>query len=230
MSAVTTAPFAFLASWAHTMFTLPQCFPMMKEAIANLLISNQPAGSIGYDLYNSLPTDEFLPDLVMNHIKLQHRLRENHHKSKVQEFMDHLSTSRDRFRFRSLQGQGAGAWLSAVPSISALALSSKEFNLATLIRLGCKIPQSTGRCDCGRDFDQEGYHLVTCKTGGGPIRTHNAIVHVWSDCLTELNFHHSKEPTHQYLNNDNRPDIASINPQTGHDTELDISLAPSLVH
>ena len=98
-SAVTTAPFAFLASWAHTMFTLPQRFPEMKEAITNLLLSNQPAGSIGYNLYNSLPTDEFLPDLVTNHVKLQHRLTENHHKPKVQEFMDHLSTSRDRSRF-----------------------------------------------------------------------------------------------------------------------------------
>ena len=48
---------------------------------------------------------------------------------------------------------------------------------------------------------------------------------VWSECLIELNFQHSKEPTHQYLNNDNRPDIVVINPQTGHDTELDISLA-----
>ena len=139
--------------------------------------------------------------------------------------MDHLRTSRDKSHFQSLQGQGAGAWLSAVPSISAFALSSKEFNLATMIRLGCKIPQSTGRCNYGRDLDQEGYHLVTCKSGGGSIQTHNAIVHVWSKCLTELNFQHSKEPTHRYLDNDNRPDIVVINPQTGHDTELDISLA-----
>ena len=69
-SVVTTALFAFFASWAHTMFTLPQRFPVMKEAITDLLLSNQPAGSIGYHLYNSLPTDEFVPDLVMNHVKL----------------------------------------------------------------------------------------------------------------------------------------------------------------
>ena len=59
----------------------------------------------------------------------------------------------------------------------------------------------------------------------GPIRIHNVIKQVWWECLTELNFQHSKEPTHRYLNNDNRPDIAVINPQTGHDIELDISLA-----
>ena len=157
-------------------------------------------------------------------LSCKHRLTENRHKSKVQEFMNHLSTSRDRSHFQSLQGQGAGAWLSAVPSISALALSSKEFNLVTLIRLGCKIPQSIGQCDCGRDLDQEGYHLITCKTGG-VLFEHNAIVHVWSECSTELNFQHSKEPTHQYLNNDNRPDIVVIDPQTDHDTKLDISLA-----
>ena len=47
------------------------------------------------------------------------------------------------------------------------------------------------------------------------------------ECLTELNFQHSKEPTHRYLNNDNRPDTVVIDPQTGHDTELDNSLAQS---
>ena len=142
-SAVITAPFTFLASQAYTMFTLPLCFLELKEVITNLLLSNQPAGSIGYNLYNSLSTDKFLPDLVMNHVKLQHRLTENYHKSKVQEFMDHLSISKDRSRFQSLQGQGAGAWLSALPFISVVALSSKKSNLAMLIRLGCKIPQST---------------------------------------------------------------------------------------
>ena len=50
-------------------------------------------------------------------------------------------------------------------------------------------------------------------------------MNVWSVCLTELNFQHSKEPTHQYLNNDNTPDIVVMDPQTGHDTELDSSLA-----
>ena len=142
-----------------------------KEAITSLLRSNQPAGLIGYEVYNSLPTDEFLPDLVMKHVKLQHRLIQNHHKSKVQEFMDHLSTSRVRSHFQSLQGQGAGAWLSTVPSISALAVSSKEFNLAMLIRLGCKIQQSTRQCDCSRRLDQEGYHLDTCKLEGSYSNT-----------------------------------------------------------
>ena len=49
-------------------------------------------------------------------------------------------------------------------------------------------------------------------------------MHVWSECLTKLNFQHSKEPTHHYLSNKNRPDIVVINPQTGYDTDLDISL------
>ena len=134
----------------------------MKEAITNLLLSNQPADSIGYNLYNSLPTDELLPDRVTNHVKLQHGLTEKHHKSKVQEFTDHLSTSRDRSHFQSLQGQSAEAWLSAFQRLHYL-----PKNLATLIRLGFKTPQSTGRCDCGRDLDQEGYHLVTMQNWMG---------------------------------------------------------------
>ena len=64
----------------------------------------------------------------------------------------------------------------------------------------------------------------TCKTGGVIFEHTMLSCMSGQSVLTELNFQHSKEPTHQYLNNDNRPDIVVVDPQTGHDTELDISL------
>ena len=31
--------------------------------------------------------------------------------------------------------------------------------------------------------DENGYYLITCKTGGGPVWTCDSVVSVWSDCL-----------------------------------------------
>ena len=30
------------------------------------------------------------------------------------------------------------------------------------------MPLASGQCDCGKELDSDGYHLVTCKTGGRP--------------------------------------------------------------
>ena len=64
-----------------------------------------------------------------------------------------------------------------------LALSTKfalkpgEFRLATRLRLGCEMPLGSviSTCECGKDVDGDGYHFLTCKTGGGPIWTHETL-------------------------------------------------------
>ena len=38
------------------------------------------------------------------------------------------------------------------------------------------MPLASGQCDCGEELDSDGYHLITCKTGGGPVISHNNIV------------------------------------------------------
>ena len=54
------------------------------------------------------------------------------------------------------------------------------------LRLGLPIafPEWVNKCDCGRSigvdgFDADGFHLLTCKTGGGPVWTHDTMVSVW---------------------------------------------------
>ena len=47
-------------------------------------------------------------------------------------------------------------------------------------------------CDCGCQLDEEGYHLLTCKHGGGPVWPHNRILSVWSECLNDLQIQHKK--------------------------------------
>ena len=80
-------------------------------------------------------------------------------------------------------------------------------------------------CDCGAEIDPYGYHLLTCKKGGGPVWCHDSIVAGWSSCLRKLSIHHQKEPKNRYLDKSNRPDIVVFDTGSGCNVELDISLA-----
>ena len=95
------------------------------------------------------------------------------------------------------------------------------------MRLGLPLPFAAWmeKCSCGKQLDREGYHLITCKTGGGPVWTHNTIVGAWSECLRHLHIVHKKEPKHRYLESEDRPDIVAVDPETGGDKELDVSMA-----
>ena len=81
------------------------------------------------------------------------------------------------------------------------------------------------KCDCGKPIDQEGYHLLTCKTGGGPVWIHNTIASVWSECLKHLNKKLIQEPRNRYCNSDDRPEIAVFDISTGSSYELDFAMA-----
>ena len=81
------------------------------------------------------------------------------------------------------------------------------------------------RCECSKINDREGYHLLTCKTGGGPIWSHESVANVWCDSLRDLNITHRREPRNLYEGSDSRPDIIAFDAQSGYDIELNISLA-----
>ena len=85
--------------------------------------------------------------------------------------------------------------------------------------------QTSSSCDCGKELDIQGYHLITCKTGAGPVHAHNSIVSAWSNCLSQLNLSHKLEPQYRYVNSDKRSDILVYDPDLGADIELDVSLA-----
>ena len=167
-----------------------------------------------------------LSDLINDNVKLQQKLTQQQLKADVDYLLNNNSnTIRDRARLHSLSGKGAGAWVSAILSSSRVALSSHDFCLATMIRLGCDILASSSCCDCGKELDIQGYHLITCKTAGGPVHTHNSIVSAWSNCLSQLNLPHKLEPQYRYVNSDKRSDILVYDPDSGADIELDVSLA-----
>ncbi|CAI7743375.1 unnamed protein product [Closterium sp. NIES-54] len=82
-------------------------------------------------------------------------------------------------RFTSLQGPGAGAWVSAVPAHSDLTFTAAEWGIAAAIRLGLPIQQLqvAGRCVCGTAYvdPADPHHALRCKHQHGPSRVHDEV-------------------------------------------------------
>ena len=103
--------------------------------------------------------------------------------SNGQYLLENDPTARDAARLRSKTGKGPWAWLNAIPTSKVFALNSCNFCSASFLRLGLPIAFSSWKtsCNCGALIDDSGYHLLTCKTGGGPIWSHESISSVWSN-------------------------------------------------
>ena len=225
LSLSTTSRPAFVASWIHSVVELPLRFPGLIPIIDNLI--QRPSGLIGKSLSKSLPPDKVLSDFLARPKKLQHRLSHELYTFQACELIEHSPTARDTSRLLSLQGKGAGAWLNASPTSQGFALRPCDFRLASLVRLGLPIRLSDwiGACNCGAPLDESGYHLLTCKTGGGPVWSHESIAGVWSDCLRSLSIHHRRELRNRYIDSECRPDIVMFDVDVGSNIDLDISLA-----
>ena len=238
-SVLDLSPPAFVAGWAHTMSQLHARLSSAEEKITQLLTSCIP-GSIGDNLKSacdclislsdsdpSMDVVEKMTEMSKNPAKLQHRLVTKIHESAVTTAIDHACSKLSAARLHSLQGRGAGAWIDAIPSCGKLSMKPSEYRLATYIRLGMSMPFHSliTTCECGRSLDSEGFHLLTCKHGGGPVRMHNAVVAGWSDCFRDLDLHHKLEPRDRYVNTEDRPDITVFDSQSGSTVELDISMA-----
>ena len=69
----------------------------------------------------------------------------------------------------------SGTWsmirLQVIPSAPKFVLKSSEFRVTAFLRLCIPLPYSqiVTKCDCGTSLDEHGYHLLTCKFGGGPV-------------------------------------------------------------
>ncbi|CAI5979922.1 unnamed protein product [Closterium sp. NIES-65] len=82
-------------------------------------------------------------------------------------------------RFTSLQGPGAGAWVSAVQAHSDLTFTAAEWGIAAAIRLGLPIQQLqvAGRCVCGTAYvdPADPHHALRCRHQHGPSRVHDEV-------------------------------------------------------
>ena len=214
---------AFVALWSHTISELPSRFPHLKVIMDKFTCD--ASSPVGHAFRSYLPTNKKISDYKRIK-KLQHQLSISNFKEDFQHLVDAAPTARDEARFRSLQGKSAGAWLHALPTSYSIARNPCEFCLACRLRLGLPITISkwVESCNCNALLDDSGYHLLTCKTGGGPIWSHESIA-VWLEYLRSLRIHHCREPRNRYTNSGCRPDIIMFNAESGANIDLDISLA-----
>ena len=86
--------------------------------------------------------------------KVQHQLSVVAAAAKAQNLLDNFPTSRDAARLCSSKGKGARAWLNAISTLKAFALSSCKFRLVSFLCLGLPISRSnwTITCNCGADI------------------------------------------------------------------------------
>ena len=121
----------------------------------------------------------------------------------------------------------AGKWLEAIPSTQKLTLSNAQFRTAAFMRLEVSLPQlnNTKKCvsQCDKDVDDNGYHLLTCRFGGGPIRRHDHFMDSFYEMLRSVDLRCRKELTAQFQGKQ-RPDIADYNYRDGKKLLLDITI------
>ena len=118
--------FAFVSSWGNSLQELPNRFTSLADHVRTLLSNCKEKGSIGYQLDQLLDDDKNLSEVVSNTKKLQHRLTDNNNQITVNALID-SSSQKDAARLLSLQGKGAGAWLSAVPSSRSCAITQQFY-------------------------------------------------------------------------------------------------------
>ena len=86
----------------------------------------------------------------------------------------------------------AGKRLEAIPCLQNFSFTNAQICTAAFMRLGVSLPQLSNvkKCvnQCGKDIDQKGYHLLTCKFGGGPIRRHDHFLDSYYDMLRSVDF------------------------------------------
>ncbi|XP_062504332.1 uncharacterized protein LOC134181136 [Corticium candelabrum] len=218
---------AFISSWANALSTLPIRFPAMENQINEIIFGDGADGSIRSELLRAIPPGKIFTDLLEDTKRLQQKLTRQHMSFATAHMVENTASPRDAARLRSLGGKGAGSWLNTIPESAKFALSPYEFRLACLLRLGLSLPavRWIEQCDCGTALDEMGYHLLTCKKGGGPVWSHDSIVSEWDDCLRQLQIHHKKEPRDRYNDSNNRPDIAVFDVGSGANVELDVALS-----
>ena len=125
---------AFVAAWANAITNLPFRFSDLRPLIDTLVSSS--SSLISGALAQSVPPGKHISDYLSSVERVQHQLSSVAATFKAQNLLDNFPTARDAARLRSSKGKGAGAWLNAIPTSEAFALSLCEFRLASFLRFG----------------------------------------------------------------------------------------------
>ena len=143
------------------------------------------------------------------------------------------SETRDKARLNCVSREGAGDWLTALPSKSlGLHLRKSEFILATHYRLGLPVFLTEGACPmerCRGFGDKFGDHAISCAIGGERISKHNHVRDAIFAAAAQAALGPLKEPGGLLPGTDDRPaDILLPYWTQGKDTALDVSVVNPL--
>ena len=119
------------------------------------------------------------------------------------------SEVRDKARLNCLAREGAGDWLTAIPSkVLGLHLRRREFITAVKYRLGAPIFQEEGECPvprCKAVNDVFGDHAISCGYGGERIAKHNHVRDAFYQTAVQASLGPSREPDGLLPGSDERP-------------------------
>ena len=182
-SAQVTSHCAYLASWASTFDQLPSRLLQFRSDSLGLSFEPTPAfmsgevNSVHEFLCNNCPEVAKLyptwESVLLKPAKLQKKLS---HLLSREDYGNFLAAvdQRSKARILSASSSEAGVWLDTIPAERQLSFTNAEFQTAVALRLGVPIPllREVRQCTCGAQPDAEGYHLLTCRQGGGqPVAT-----------------------------------------------------------
>ena len=234
---------AFLGGWSNTLGHLPHrdgrlsslCDGLLRDHDKDqpLVLSELTSALANLhqqfdDTRKVLSCISKLPDAPK---KLQGKLHQAKKAVEFTQVLQQCTNSCEQARIQGCGGPNSGAWLDAIPSTHHFILGNDNFVNAVCLRLGKAIPclHSLDQCvaQCGQPIDIEGYHAMTCKWGGGPIKRHDSVLDCFYDMSKSLGFHCRKELTAQFENKQ-RPDIAIYNYKDGKKLLLDVTITHPL--
>ena len=119
---------------------------------------------------------EQLQDELANTKQAQYRLSQHVDKASLSALIEG-GALRDQARLRAVSSEGAGSWLTVVPSRGLnLVFAPNEFTSLLRFWLGMPVFDAVYACPwCGTAQDTFGYHALTCKKTGLKILRHNAL-------------------------------------------------------
>ena len=144
-----------------------------------------------------------------------------------------VTVPRELARLKCVSREGAGDWLTALPSKTlGLHLRKTEFITAIRYRLGLPIFRTQGECPmpvCHANNDVMGDHAISCAIGGERISKHNHVRDAIFKAAVEAGLGPIREPDGLLPGSDDRPADVLIPIWTeGRDTALDVTVVNPL--